>query len=96
MSAEHFKLMNHAVDAVSAGAILGTMVGVLPPLAAFVAIVWYAIQIWESATVQLYVRAHRIKHRKRRVMREINTRHLRPHHRKRAHHVPPKIPGAPE
>ncbi len=40
------------LDIVSAGAVLGTLAGILPPLAAFGAVVWYAIQIWESQTVQ--------------------------------------------
>lgn len=63
----HARMLNHAVDAVSAGAIFGSIVGALPPIAAFVAIVWYAIQIYESHTVQKYARARRISRlRKRR------------------------------
>lgn len=45
----------HLVDSVSAAAILGTLAGWLPPLAALAAIVWYAVQIWESKTVQAWV-----------------------------------------
>lgn len=38
--------------------ILSTIAGIIPPLGAFVAIVWYSIQIYESATVKNW-RAHR-------------------------------------
>lgn len=34
------------------GAIITTMLGVLPAVAALVAFVWYLIQIWESKTVK--------------------------------------------
>lgn len=36
----------------SGAAILGTIVGWLPPLAALIALVWYVIQIGESKTVR--------------------------------------------
>jgi hypothetical protein len=39
-------------DVGAVGAILGSLAGYLPPLAALIAILWYAIQIWESDTVQ--------------------------------------------
>lgn len=45
----------HLVDSVSAVAIVGTLAGYLPPLAALAAIVWYTVQIWESKTVQAWV-----------------------------------------
>ena len=36
----------------SAAAILASFAGWLPPLAALAAIIWYAVSIWESETVQ--------------------------------------------
>ena len=39
-------------DVISAGAIIGTIIGYLPYVAAFAGLVWYLIQIWESKTVQ--------------------------------------------
>ena len=36
----------------SIGAILGTLFGYLPYIAAVVAVIWYLLQIWESQTVQ--------------------------------------------
>lgn len=37
-------------DVGAAGAVIGTLVGYLPTIAAVLAIVWYCIQIWESKT----------------------------------------------
>ena len=45
-------LIRHAFDWISAGAIVGSLVGYLPPLAAALAIIWYCIQIYESKTFQ--------------------------------------------
>ncbi len=41
-----------AGDVLGAGAIVGTFLGYLPLAAAFLALIWYVIQIWESRTVQ--------------------------------------------
>jgi hypothetical protein len=38
---------------------LGTFLGYLPPLAAFVATIWYFVQIWESHTIQKWWRLQR-------------------------------------
>jgi hypothetical protein len=46
---------------VSAGAIVGTFIGWLPGIAAFIAFVWYLIQIYESATVQRWLAARRVR-----------------------------------
>lgn len=49
------QLPDHAVLAahvISITAILGTFAGFLPPLAALMAMIWYAIQVYESRTVQ--------------------------------------------
>lgn len=44
----------------------------LPAVAALGAVIWYAIQIWESKTVQKRVRAWKIKHRRRRRHRVVH------------------------
>jgi hypothetical protein len=44
--------VTYVADIVSAGAIVGTILGYLPFIAAFFGLVWYLIQIWESRTVQ--------------------------------------------
>lgn len=43
----------------SLGAIVSTFVGLLPPLGAAVAIVWYAINIADSRPVQRWLRSRR-------------------------------------
>lgn len=61
------KHLTYTADTLSALAIVTTLLGWLPPLAAFAGFVWYVIQIWESKTVQKKVRAwkmHRAKKRK--------------------------------
>jgi hypothetical protein len=45
----------------SVGAIISTMTGWLPPAAAFIALVWYIIQIYESDTIQRWVKSRRIR-----------------------------------
>ena len=53
MTTDHFPPpASYFVDLVSAGAIVGTLIGWLPYVAAVVGLVWYCIQIWESRTVQ--------------------------------------------
>lgn len=42
-------------DAITAAAVLGTLVGYLPPLAAAATLVWTCIRIWETDTVQRIV-----------------------------------------
>ncbi len=46
----------------SAAAVLGTLAGWLPPLAALIAAVWYCIQIYESDTFQSWMERRRAKH----------------------------------
>lgn len=41
--------------------IVSTIAGFVPPIAAFVALVWYLIQIYESATVRRWVSLHRTR-----------------------------------
>ncbi len=47
--------------------------GILPPLAALAAIVWYALQIWESKTIRRHVRLKRMLRRKKRIARNLAT-----------------------
>lgn len=42
----------HAVDVVSLATVLGTIVQILPAIAAIFTIVWTAIRIWETDTVK--------------------------------------------
>lgn len=44
--------IKHAVDGVSVGTLVATLVGWLPHIASFLTIVWVAIRIWESETVK--------------------------------------------
>jgi len=46
-------------NAISGAAIVGTIAGWLPSIAAIVALVWYLIQIYESATVQRWMATRR-------------------------------------
>lgn len=59
----HERVISVTGDVVSAGAIVGALMGLLPALAGVAAIIWYAIQIWESKTVQKHVRLWRAKRR---------------------------------
>lgn len=40
------------VDVMSVGTMLGTISAVLPPISAMFTIIWVAIRIWETDTVQ--------------------------------------------
>ncbi|MEA3389643.1 MAG: hypothetical protein U9R64_10295 [Pseudomonadota bacterium] len=42
----------YATDGVSLGVLLGTLANVLPSIAAGMTIIWTAIRIWETDTVQ--------------------------------------------
>lgn len=44
-----------AIDGVSLGTVVATLAGWLPSIAALLTIVWSAIRIWESRTVQGWV-----------------------------------------
>ena len=56
---DQFDLSHWVGHLVSAGAIIGTIAGYLPALAAIVAVSWYLVQLYESHTVQFYLRARR-------------------------------------
>ena len=42
----------HAIDAVSVLTVVGTLMEALPAIAALFTIIWTAIRIWETKTVQ--------------------------------------------
>ena len=44
--------MKHVIDALSVATVLGTLVDMLPSIAAVFTIVWTAIRIYETKTVQ--------------------------------------------
>ncbi len=54
-------LLSWVGNGASIGAVVSTMVGWLPPAAAFIALVWYIIQIYESDTVQSWLRNKRTR-----------------------------------
>lgn len=62
------------VDGVSAAAILGALLGVLPVLAALVGVVYYIIQIYESKTWQNATARWRVSRHRRRVGRLMKNR----------------------
>ena len=41
-----------AMDVVSAGVVVGSIAQFLPQIAALASIIWFAIRIWESDTIQ--------------------------------------------
>ena len=49
---EHHESIKNALDAASVVTVVGTLVDVLPAIAAVFTIVWTAIRIWETKTVQ--------------------------------------------
>jgi hypothetical protein len=54
--AEHHDTAKHVVDALSFLTVLGTLVEMLPSIAALFTIIWTGIRIWETDTVQRWVK----------------------------------------
>lgn len=52
---EHSETTKHVIDFLSVITVLGTLVDMLPSIAALFTIVWTGLRIWESATVQNWV-----------------------------------------
>ena len=52
---EHHETAKHVVDALSIMTVVGTLVEMLPSVAAIFTIVWTAIRIWETETVQTLI-----------------------------------------
>lgn len=49
---DHHEVTKHAVDALSVITVIGTLMETLPAIAALFTIIWTAIRIWETKTVQ--------------------------------------------
>ncbi len=49
---EHHDTAKHVVDALSVATVVGTLMEMLPSIAALFTIVWTAIRIYETDTVQ--------------------------------------------
>ena len=52
---EHQETFKHTVDAVSVVTVVGTLMDILPAIAALFTIVWTAIRIYETDTVQRWL-----------------------------------------
>jgi hypothetical protein len=49
---EHHETLKHFIDGVSIITALGTLIDMLPAVAAILSIIWSLLRIWESKTVQ--------------------------------------------
>ena len=52
---EHQETIKHTVDAISVVTVVGTLMDILPSIAALFTIVWTAIRIYETDTVQYWL-----------------------------------------
>lgn len=71
MALHQYKTVTYGVDAMAGAAIAASLMQWLPPAAALLGVIWYAIQIWESKTVQKHVRSWRMKQRIRRKTKRV-------------------------
>lgn len=55
MKDETNEAVKHVVDALSVFTVIGTLVDMLPSIAALFTIIWTVIRIWESRTVQALI-----------------------------------------
>ena len=62
--------MKQVVDTFSVATMMGTVAGLLPAIAALVTIVWTAIRIWETDTVQDLFQKRRKRDKKGRFVKE--------------------------
>ena len=56
-----------AAHGISLGALMGSIIGWLPVIAAIVPMAYYLILIWESSTVQHYIRNVRMRRKARKI-----------------------------
>ena len=56
MSVHHQEQVQNAVDALSLSIVVATLASWLPPLSALVSIVWVCIRIYETDTVQRWLK----------------------------------------
>lgn len=59
MSQENLK---HVGDALSITTVIGTIAGYLPAIAALATLIWTAIRIWETKTVQGWIKRRKERH----------------------------------
>lgn len=59
---EHQEQIKHLFDAFSISAVVGTIIGMLPAIAAILSIVWTVIRIYETKTVQKFLANRRKRH----------------------------------
>lgn len=52
---EHTQTVKHAMDTISVFTVIGTLMDLLPPVAALLTIIWTLINIYESATFQKFL-----------------------------------------
>jgi len=52
MALDHNETAKHVVDAISVATVIGTLAQILPAIAATFTIIWTAIRIYETKTVQ--------------------------------------------
>lgn len=57
--ADHTEQAKLVVDAASIGTVIGALAGLLPSIAAVFTIMWTAIRIYETETVQSFLRKRR-------------------------------------
>lgn len=56
MAQHSSETIKHAVDGLSIVTVLGTLAEILPALAALFSLVWSVIRIWETETVQNWLK----------------------------------------
>lgn len=52
---QHSEAVKHTVDAVSVVTVVGTLMDILPAVAALFTIIWTGIRIYETETVQRFL-----------------------------------------
>jgi uncharacterized membrane protein (Fun14 family) len=53
---QHIQSVKPVMDAISIGSVIGTLMGWLPAIAAFLSIVWTLIRIYETETVRKWLK----------------------------------------
>lgn len=53
---EHHETLKQAADAVSIVTVVGTLMNALPAIAALASLIWSVIRIWETKTVQDWIK----------------------------------------
>lgn len=56
---EHTKPVLNIIDALSVSTVVGTLMGILPSIAAIFTIVWTIIRIYETDTVQNWLKSRK-------------------------------------